>query len=46
MIEVQVILGPDQDQEQVQIEIESGITNVGNTIILQEIGLHPGKKGN
>ena len=45
-IGVQVIVGPDQDQGQVQIETESGVTNVGNTIILQRTVLHPGKKGN
>ena len=45
-IGVQVIIGPDQDQEQVQIETESGVKNVGNTIILQRTVLHPGKKGN
>ena len=44
MIEVQVIVGPDQ--EQVPTEIESGVTYVGNIIILQETVLHPGKKGN
>ena len=46
MIGVQVIIGPDQDQGQVQIETESGITNVGNMIILQRTVLHQGKKGN
>ena len=46
MMEVWVKVGPDQDQEQVQIEIESGATNVGNMIILQEAVLHPGKKVN
>ena len=46
MIGVQVIVGPDQDQGPVQIETESGVTNVGNMIILQRIVLHPGKKGN
>ena len=45
-IGVQVIVGPDQDQGQVQIEIESGVTNVGNMIILQRTVLHTGKKGN
>ena len=46
MIGVQVIVGPDQDQGQVQIETESGVTNVGNMIILQKTVLQPGKKGN
>ena len=46
MIGVQVIVGPDQDQGQVQIETESGVTSVGNMIILQRTVLHPGKKGN
>ena len=45
-IGVQVIVGPDQDQGQVQIETESGVTNVGNTNILQRTVLYPGKKGN
>ena len=46
MIEVPVIVGPDQDQGLVQIGTESGVTNVGNTIILQRTVLHLGKKGN
>ena len=46
MIGVWVIVGPDQDQEQVQIEKDLGVTNVGNTIILQGTVLHPKKKGN
>ena len=33
-IGVQVIVGPDQDQWQVQIKTVSGVTNVGNMIIL------------
>ena len=45
-IGVQVKVGPDQDQGQVQTETESGVTNVGNMIILQKTVLHPGKKGN
>ena len=32
-IEVQAIVGPDQDQEQVQIGIEFDVISVGNMII-------------
>ena len=46
MIGVQVIVGPDQDQGQEQIEIESGVTNVGNMIISQRTVLHLERKGN
>ena len=34
-LEVQAIVGPDQDSDQVQIEIEFGVISVGNMIILQ-----------
>ena len=46
MIGVKVTVGPDQDQQQVQIEIEWGVTNMGNMTILQKTALHLGKKGN
>ena len=45
MIEVQVIVGPDQDQKEVQIEIESGVTNVGNTIFFRRLSYIQGSKG-
>ena len=44
MIEVQAIVDQCQDQEEVQIEIELGVINVGNIIILQMIVLHLKKK--
>ena len=34
-IEVQAIVGPDQDPEQVQIGIEFDVISLGNTIISQ-----------
>ena len=45
-IEVQAIVGPDQDQGQVQIETGSDVTSVGNMIILQKTVLPLGRKEN
>ena len=44
MIEVQAIVDQGQDEGQVQIQIEIGVTSVGNMITLQKIILHPKKK--
>ena len=43
-IGVQVIAGPDQDQEQVQIDIEYEVISVGNMIISQRTVPLVGKK--